>query len=52
MDLNTVLWVTFDDLTLCVLFFRLSNDISISINTFEYTSMYPVDTRARGTGTT
>ena len=33
MDLNTVLWVTFDDLTLCVLFFRFAYGISIGINT-------------------
>ena len=52
MDLNTVLWVTFDDLTLCVLFFRLSNDKKKDINTQEYISMYHVDTLARGQGMT
>ena len=52
MDLNTVFWVAFIILALCVLLFRLTNDITIGIYTFEYTSMYPVDTRARGTGTT
>jgi hypothetical protein len=52
MDLNTVLWVTFDDLTLCRLIYRLSNVKKKVINTYESISMYPVDTRARGTGTT
>ena len=52
MRLNTVFWVTFVVLMLCVSFFRLSSDVSKGIYTFEYTSMYPVDTRARGTGTT
>jgi len=48
MVLNTVLWVTFDDLTLCRLIYRLSNVKKKVINTLEYTSMYRMDTLARG----
>jgi len=52
MDLNTVFWITFIILAFCVLFFHLSNVKKKVINTYELISMYPVDTRARGTGTT
>ena len=48
MKLNTDIWATFVVLMLCVSFFRLSSDVTKGIYTFEYTSMYPVDTLARG----
>jgi hypothetical protein len=44
MDLNTVFWVPFVDLALCVLFFRLTNDKKKVINTYELISMYYMDT--------
>ena len=44
MRLNTVFWVLFVILALCVSFFRLSSDVSIGINTYESISMYQMDT--------
>ena len=42
MRLKRLIWVSFDDLTLCALFFQFACDISISIYTQEYISICQV----------